>query len=272
MNVRPLLRRTAAACAVLFPFGLAVAAHAVADPVRPVAVSEREPLAFGEYLVNLGRLPDGVSAKGLFRFRNAGDSPLKILGFAPSCGCLKPRLEERSYAPGAEGVFAVFADTANEASMREDSVKEHYVDVRYDAGQGEQTARVHLKFVLPARHVVVEPRSLLVYQFGSEKTTREITVTDPRTPPVTITSVECLSPLVTVESRLAESADDPKRVTVSVTIPAGLDRNVRTLLKLHTDDMRNPVLYIPIEAFVRDQKGTGVAETPAAGFEGAGRR
>lgn len=259
MNVRPYLLRAATAVMVLAPFGLSLAAHVTGDPVRGSAASDRPALAFGEYLVNLGRLPDGVSAKGIFRFRNVGAAPLTILGFSPSCGCLKPRLDEPRYAPGAVGAFAVVADTANEASMREDSLKEHYVDVRYDAGRGEQTARVHLKFVLPARHVVVEPRSLLVYQFNDEPTTREIKVTDQRTPPVTILSVECPSDDLVIESTLAESTDDPTRATLAVTIPGTLGNSVRTLLKIRTDDAANPVIYIPIEAFVRGNTPAGVA-------------
>jgi hypothetical protein len=251
MNVRPHVIRLAATAAVLAPFGISVVAHVAADPVGRAASAERSELAFAEYLVNLGRLPDGVTARGLFRFKNAGEEPLTILGFTASCGCLKPRLDEMNYAPGTGGIFAVFADTANEASTREDSLKEHYVDVKYDAGNGEKTARVHLKFVLPARHVVVEPRSLLVYQFSQDPTTREITVTDPRTPPVTIRSVECPSPHVTVESELAESEGEETRAKVAVTIPGGLDRDVRTLLKLHTDDVTNPVIYVPIEAYVQ---------------------
>lgn len=264
MNVRPHVFRVAATAAVLAPFALSVAAHAVPGrPERAVAAA-RPPLAFGEYLLNLGRLPDGVAARGVFRFRNVGESPLTILGFAPSCGCLNPRLEERSYAPGASGAFAVFADTANELSTNEDSLKQHHVDVRYDAGEGERTERVHLKFVLPARHVTVEPRSLLVYQFGTMPTTREIKVTDPRTPPVTITAVESTSPRVAVEASLAESTDDPARATIAVTIPADLDRNVNAVLKLHTDDPANPVLFVPVQAFVRDATSSGVAEAPSA--------
>lgn len=271
MNVRPYLLRAATAATVLAPFGLSLAAHVTGDPVRGSASSERPALAFGEYLVNLGRLPDGVSAKGIFRFRNVGDAPLTILGFSPSCGCLKPRLDEPRYAPGTVGAFAVVADTANEASMREDSLKEHYVDVRYDAGQGEQTARVHLKFVLPARHVVVEPRSLLVYQFNAERTTREIKVTDQRTPPVMILSVECPSDDLVIESRLAEDTNDPTRATLAVTIPGSLDHSVRTLLKLRTDDDANPVIYIPIEAFVRENTPEGVAAGPASRADGVKR-
>lgn len=259
MKPRPSLLQAAAIAAVLAPFGLSVAAHVAGSPVNQSVGSERPALAFGEYLVNLGRLPDGVAARGLFRFRNAGDTPLTILGFAPSCGCLKPRLGETRYAPGADGIFAVIADTANESSSsREDSLKEHYVDVRYDAGKGEQTARVHLKFVLPARHVVVEPRSLLVYQFTNQDTTREITITDQRTPPVTILSVECPADDLAIESRLAEGTADPTRATIAVTIPGSLDRNVRTLLKLRTDDAANPVIYVPIEAYVgKSARGEG---------------
>lgn len=263
MNVRPHVLRAAAAAVVLAPFAISVAAHVVPDRLAEPVVSERPPLAFGEYLVNLGRLPEGRPATGLFRFRNTGAAPLKIVGFAPSCGCLKPRIDKFDYAPGESGAFSVQADTANEASDREDHVKQHYVDVRYDAGKGEQTARVHLKFVLPARHVTVEPRSLLVYQFDDKPVTREITIIDRRTPPVTITAVECPSTLIAVENHPAESAADPIRAKLTVTVPGSPGHDIQTLVRIRTDDEENPTIYVPIGVFVKPPAGKSPDLAPA---------
>ncbi|HEX6984687.1 MAG TPA: DUF1573 domain-containing protein, partial [Planctomycetaceae bacterium] len=251
MRLRPHVLRAAAAAAVFAPFALSVAAHAVPDRPRSAPASERPALRFGEHLVNLGRLPEGATAQGVFRFTNAGESPLTILDLEPSCGCLKPDLPKETYAPGESGMFVVTADTTGEGSDRKDSLKQHYVEVRYDAGGGPETARVHLKFVLPARRIVVEPSPLLVYQFSDEPVVQTVTVTDRRAAPATVTAVECGDAALTVEPSFAESADDPTRATIVVTVPGSLDRDVRTLLTIRTDDPQRPEIKVPVAVRTR---------------------
>ncbi len=257
MTFRTRLFHAAAAGVVLCPFGLAVAAHVLPDPPRAVAPTPRAALAFGEYLVNLGRIDEGRPAAARFHFRNSGDRPLTILGFSPSCGCLSPRLDRPGYDAGERGSFIVVADTAGEASDREDATKEHYVDVRYDAGEGERTARMHVKFTLPARHVSIEPRTLLVYQFNDTPTTREITITDRRTPPLTVVGVECPSAAVAVAWKPAGSVADAVRATLSVTVPKPPERPTQTLVTITTDDPAQPTIYVPIAVF-----GTEAAKSP----------
>jgi hypothetical protein len=253
------LIRLVTAAAVCAPFGLSVAAHSTADRPPAAVVSERPALAFREYLLNLGRMTEGRPVPGRFWFVNNGATPLKILGFEPSCGCLMPQLDKEIYAPGEQGTFVVVADTAGQSlydaangADASDQVKQHHIRVRYDAGNGPQSETIHLKFVLPARRVVVEPRSLIVYQFSDQPTTREITVTDRRTPPVNVVGAESASPRLLVASTIADSMDEPTRATVSVTVPGSLDRNVRTLLTIHTDDPHQPEIHVPIIVQVRE--------------------
>ncbi len=40
---------------------------------------------------------------GVFKFTNAGDTPVKILRTQSSCGCTVPELEKDTYAPGESG-------------------------------------------------------------------------------------------------------------------------------------------------------------------------
>lgn len=253
MSIRTYLFRAATAAAVLAPFLLSVAAHAVPVRLAATPVSERPSLRFGEYLVNLGRLPEGARANGVFRFKNDGDSELSIGDLFASCGCLTPILEQTTYAPGEAGMFVVRADTAGEAAVAGDTLKEHYVDVPYTTDGEKHVARVHLKFVLPERHVTVEPRSLLVYQFGTQATHREIVVTDHRMPPLNVIAVESRDSALMVDEQIAESGTDPQRATIAVTVPATLDRNVETRLIVRTDDPEQPTIQIPIVVQVRSE-------------------
>ena len=253
MEIRSTLWRVAAAIAVGAPFSLSVLGNAMGEPVSRVEQNPREALAFREYLVNLGRVPEGRPIPAKFLFVNAGSTPLRILGASPSCGCLVPQLEKRLYAPGEQGLLVVQADTAGSSYAEQkigagnsDQPKEHFVDIRYDAGRGEQTARITLKYVLPARRVVVEPRAIIVYQFSDNSTEREIVVTDRRTPPIDVTKVECLHDGLGITSEIATTSADPTRGRIALSIPAVKER-LRTVLVIHTTDPEQPRISIPID-------------------------
>ncbi|MBA3316141.1 MAG: DUF1573 domain-containing protein [Planctomycetota bacterium] len=268
MKVRPAVVRAAAVAAVLAPFSMSVIAHAVGDTMSQAKTAERPALAFREYMLNLGRVPEGRPVPARFWFTNTGDAPLTILDFKPSCGCLTPQLDKRDFAPGEQGTFVVVADTAGTSLSEKsdetgnlDQVKQHFVDVRYDAGDGERFERVNIKFVLPARRVTVEPRSLLVYQFNDQPTDREIVVTDRRSPPITVTKVECLSGVVSVASEIADASDDPTRARLAITIPAPR-QSLRTLVTIHTNDPDQPRIHVPIIVQVPENRPTPVSRTP----------
>lgn len=254
MEIRSTLWRAAAVAAVLSPFSLSVLGNGFGEPTSRAEQNPRDALAFRGYLVNLGRVPEGRPVPAPFQFANTGSTPLKILGTSASCGCLVPRLEKRLYAPGEQGLLVVQADTASvsfaeQTNGNTDQIKEHFVDVRYDAGAGERTARINVKYILPARRVVVEPRAIIVYQFSEDATDQEIVVTDRRTPPIDVTKVECLSDELTVTSDVAASDGDPKRARIALNIPP-VPRRLQTEIWIHTNDPEQPRIRVPIDVQV----------------------
>jgi len=264
--------RIAAVAVVLAPFALSVAAHAIGETTVAVASAERPALAFREYLLNFGRILEGQPVPGRFWFVNNGDKPLSILGLEPSSGCLGPQLEKRTYAPGEQGTFVVVADTAGQTyteatrsgEENKDQLKEHFVTVRYDAGSGEETARVHLKFVLPARRIIVEPRTLLVHQFGTsgsgEPLTKTITVTDRRMPPARILDVDSPNDAVSIDAQIAEGISEPTRATIEVRIPR-VESRLLTWVTISTDDPEQPRINVPIDVRVHSD-ATPVTHRP----------
>ena len=269
MKFRLPIVRAAATAAVLAPFVLSVAAHSVRDDHAKVEAADRPALAFREYLLHLGRIPEGKAVPGRFWFINNGDKPLTILGFEPSCGCLTPQLDKKTYAPGEQGTFLVRADTAGEsynesagdASGNAGQLKQHFVDVRYDAGDGEQMARVHLKFVLPPRRIIVEPRSLLIHQFGNGSATGDlshtITVTDRRSLPAHVLAVESSSDKLNLETQLAEGRNDPTRAVINVTLPDATVGELAIRIVIRTDDPDQPRIEVPIVIQVHDRIRVG---------------
>lgn len=245
---------------VLAPFGLSLLAHAWPTTLEAAPPAERPALVFSEYLLSLGEVSDGEKVRGVFRFQNSSQEPLKILEIKPSCGCLTPDLPKTEYASGERGVLLVYPDTAS-AMGQGDQVKEYYIDVAFDAGRGRETERVHIKFLLPERRVTVEPRGLLIMQGNSESTEREITVSDERVAPASVRDVVCDDPRITIDWKPASDPADPKRATIQVRIPAAMSGNYLAKVEIHFDRHGEGPIVVPIA--VRSLGGENHEDTPA---------
>ncbi len=202
----------------------------------------RPALAFDQYAVNLGPIEPMGLAKGRFRFTNLGEKPAKITKFHPSCGCLQPRLEKRDYAPGETGEFFVHVATAGEMP----GPRDYTITVEYEDPE-PQNVVLAFRLELPPRQIYVTPRAVLVYQFGDEPVTRDILVTDNRPNPATVTGVESRAKFVAAEITGTETNQDGIQNTiVKVTVSDVSSGTHNTVLKIHTDDPKFPVLNVPV--------------------------
>jgi len=214
--------------AALLPFVLSLVVHASGVKARPVVNdTQRHTLGFEQYLVNLGAPPPRSEYLARFAFRNVGSQPLKISELKPSCGCLNPRLERKEFAPGEGGEFFLRVRAANEKP----GPHEYTCQVLYDDGQPRET-EVRFKITLPEERVEIRPRSLIVYQFNNQPTTREIAITDFRPAPedrplARLELVEATCSLSWVEVAIGEAQFDEigqcqQKVLVTITdVPPG---------------------------------------------------
>ncbi|MCX7420469.1 MAG: DUF1573 domain-containing protein [Planctomycetia bacterium] len=163
----------------LLPFCASLMVHVGGVKAQPVqATTERDGLAFEQYLVNLGSPPPRSEYAARFAFRNIGTKPLRVLKLEPSCGCLSPRLEKMEFAPGELGEFYLRVRAANERP----GLHEYTCKLIYDDGQTRES-EVRFKITLPTERIEIRPRALTIYQFNSETTNREIAITDFRAAP-----------------------------------------------------------------------------------------
>lgn len=214
--------------AALLPFAWSWVVYAGGVKARPVVSSAvRDSLAFEQYLVNLGAPLPRSEYLARFAFRNVGAHPLKISELKPSCGCLNPRLDRKEFAPGEGGEFFLRVRAANE----QPGPHEYSCTVLYDDGQPRE-AEVRFKISLPEERVEIRPRSLLVYQFNNQPTTREITITDFRATPedrplarLEVLEATCTLDWVEVaigETQFDEIGQRQQKIVVTITdVPPG---------------------------------------------------
>ena len=252
----------------LLPFGLSLVVYASGVKAQPVtAASPRASLAFEQYLVNLGAMPPRSEYAARFSFRNIGSQPLTIRSLEPSCGCLNPRLEKRTFAPGETSEFYLRVRAANEKP----GLHDYTCKLTYDDGQPRET-EVRFKITLPTERVEIRPRALAIYQFSNQPTTREIAITDFRATPedrplarLEVTDATCSLNWVQVsvgEAQFDDAGQRRQTVVVTVTdVPPGTHHGS---VVVHTNVPEYAELRVPlrIEGPAATDKGQLIKDIP----------
>jgi hypothetical protein len=203
-------------------------------------------IVFDQYLVNLGEIHNTARAEAHFRFKNCGSLPARITKVVPSCMCLAPKIEKRSYAPGEISDFALGVLTTHQTP----GPHEYQLTLEYEDPQ-PRSVTVTFKLII-RREVTLSPGQLIVYQNGLSETEQKVVVTDMRPKPFLVKSANCPSRLVKVQ--LGKPVDDPEggretAVVIRVAAQVPLGGEDCTVI-LTTDDPHYPHIQIPVR--IRD--------------------
>ncbi len=229
--------------AAALPFALSIIFHTIGPHGQQFSQAAEPPaLAFDQYLVNLRDVQPSRYVFARFGFTNTSKHTVKIKQLKPSCGCLNPQLKKRRYEPNESGEFYLRVQTANEKP----GPNEYFCTVLYEDIQPREV-ELRFKVTLPNKTVIVRPKALIFYQFGSEPTTREIVVTDYRQQQLEILGVNCSSTLAKVALGKVESDHQGQRrhkvlVTV-VEVPQGRHQ---ALVTIFTNDPEFSQLRVPL--------------------------
>jgi hypothetical protein len=214
----------------------------------------RPPLAFAQYAVNLREVEAKPLIDARFDFWNRGDEPLTITQLDPSCGCLTPTLErnQKTFAPGERGSFAVFVRTANESP----GPKEYTILARYESGGEEFAQYLTFRLTVPRLKLSIEPQQLIFYEFAKRPEPLKVYVSDYRGTPIQVLDATTPSDLftVTVLDREVDNQGQirvPILVEVTGEIPAGRKMERMTI---KTSDPEFNTLQVPITVFGRPGK------------------
>lgn len=238
-------------CAAMLPvlFGLGFQAAGPRSQPLNDRVS-RPPLAFHQYMVNLGDVPVQRSHAARFSFTNHGDQAIKLRRLETSCGCLTQQFEQDVIAPGADGRFKLWIQTASQSPGN----KQYTCKVVYGpVGKPDVEYKADLVFriTLPEQSVVVTPKAMIFHQPNSQVTERTVDVNDFRTGRMRILEATSQSELLQVKilphSTLTKTEREEGvvgRVNVAVgAVPPGR-HNAVVLIK--TDDEEFDQLVVPV--------------------------
>ena len=171
---------------------------------------------------------------------------MEIIGVEPSCGCVAVKLEQRRFQPGERGELILDIKPTVQAS----GAHAWFARVAYRAGERQGT--VHLQMQASVRHEVSVEPSVLVW---SGTGMQQVTVTDLRSPPLTIKDVHFTSPLV--QARPAGTDKGVSRIILqtAANIPPGRHDE---MLSIYTSDPLYSPLRIPVTLIGQTRKAIHV--------------
>jgi hypothetical protein len=240
---------------VVLPAGVAAPA-ALVLLLALVPAGARADLQFTQPLADAGEVRGGIPLAHRFAFVNRGPDAVEITETRPSCGCLAPHLDRRTFQPGEEGALELEVRTLGQAA----GPHRWRVQVAYRGGATlyEMTLELTARLVT---EVTVQPASVTV--LAEREVGHDVLLTDLRPRPLTVTEVRTTSPRL--KARAAEAYRDPfghqiQRVHLQVAGDCPEGRYDEALVLL-TDDPQYHELRVPVTIVRRSR--ARLATTPS---------
>jgi hypothetical protein len=188
-------------------------------------------LHFDAVKVDLGDIRSSVPLARQFSFVNVGPESAELVEARPSCGCLKPRLEITRFQAGQRGVITLDVNTLGQPA----GPHAWQVTLIYKLGDQihEQRLEVSANVVT---EVSVQPAAVTLVVEGS--LTHELTLTDLRAKPLSITKVETTSAWLSAQAGpLVRDAfgNATSKIRLAVTRACPVGRHDERVV-IHTDD------------------------------------
>ena len=219
-------------------------------PATMEAGKTRPPLAFHQYMVNLADVPVQRSHAANFSFTNRGEQTIQLRRLETSCGCLTQQFEQDIIAPGENGRFKLWIQTASQSpGSKQYTCKAIYGPV--NDPEVEFAADLVFRITLPEQSVVVTPKAMIFHQPNSQITERPVDVTDLRFNRLKVLEATSQSKLLTVNvlpsSELTSKEREEGvvgRLNVAVgAVPPGTHH---AMILITTDDEEFDQLVVPV--------------------------
>lgn len=218
--------------------------------------SARADLRFDEPTATAGQVRAGQILVHHFKFVNAGPERLEISQVRTSCGCLKSTLAQAVFDPGARGDIPLEINTLSQASGPQ--TWRAVVAYRLGADQREATLTLTGEIVT---EIVVQPAAVML--FADAIAARDITITDRRRRPLSVTHVASSAPALAahLDSQQDEGGQRVCKVRFHLARDYPVGRREETIA-IYTDDSTYPELRVPVTIIKRPYQRLAV--TPPA--------
>jgi Protein of unknown function (DUF1573) len=215
-----------------------------------LACSARAELTCEQSGVQTGEVHSGSTLSHRFTLVNNGTETIEILDLKPSCGCLTPRISQRVFAPGTHGILQLDVNTLTQAS----GPQSWRVTVRYREGQQEHEVALQLAATI-VTEVTVTPPEVVLYTNNS--IAHELTLTDRRKTPMTVTAVQPSSPQL--RTRLGDwqrnDGGEAVRAIGLEVLPEFPEGRHEETIQIYTSDPEYRELKIPV-TIIKRRKNT----------------
>lgn len=211
----------------------------------------RGELLFDQSTVELGRVRSIGTIEQAFSFRVTGDRPAEIVQIRPSCGCVRPSLEKRIFAPGERGEIVLGVHATGQAPGRHDYRLS--LTVRDPV---ERTVDLVMSLELYSE-IVVQPAQVLVYSNGKKPLVQTVTITDTRArqpaasggAPRELEVTGLVSSSKRLEARLRGTGEEEQQGVRRLDLVIGTDFPIgktEERIAVTTNDSQYPAFEIPV--------------------------
>jgi hypothetical protein len=187
--------------------------------------------------IDLGEVRGGPSRQQHFELVNDGANAVEIVDVERGCGCLQPRLDRRTLAPGEMAVLEVALRTNGQPN----GPRSWNLRLRYRDGDAVREQLLVLSATI-RNEVTVQPSILAVEV--RDVLRREVIVTDSRSPPLKVTAVESTSPAV--RATVQSSASGVTKLSLEVSGAGIGPARQDALVNIYTDDPLYSPLQLPV--------------------------
>jgi hypothetical protein len=216
------------------------------------APAARADLSFANPAVSVGEVRSGTPLRQRFAFVNDGPGHVEILDLQPSCGCVRPKLDKRSYAPGERGELMLEVHTLSQPAGE----NVWRLRVSYRAAGEPRTADLIVRGRIVAE-VMVRPAVLTI--FTEAVAAHEIRLTDLRSRPLIVTGVSTSAPFLKGEFKgwvtVAGLAVVGQEAIIGLSLGADCpDGRHEETVTISTDDPEYRELTVPVTVIKRPKQ------------------
>ena len=234
-------------------FGKAASAWAPVLCLLVASADARADLRFAQPIADVGQVRAGAPLRYPFAFVNEGPQPVDIMSLRASCGCLKPKVDHRTWQPGDKGEVSLEVHTLGLSS----GLHTWRLFVNYQIGDVTYEAALQLTGNV-LTEVSVSPANVTV--FAESAVGHDILLTDLRETPLTISALQTSSPKLT--SQLAGSYTDEfgrqvRKIHIEVADDCP-DGRFEEVVDIYTNDPSYRDLRVPVTIVKRSPQTLSV--------------